>query len=1569
MKMMKKILTGILASAMVVSSVPSGGIFDPVTAKADTSSYYDNGTFRYGGGIWSYKVTTTNGKKSVALTFNSLANTGTTTVTVPYAVDSYRSSSSSTTSDATIADPADEKVTSVSINGSLGITELKLTQLTTNNDVDVTVSPNSILKTVDASGATGLGTLDLSSNTALGSNSGTLSVSGAASLTSLNLNGCSSLTQVTWPGSTSTLMDVDIRGTKLTDVTSNSIAKLEAGDVSTLKTISGTGFTVVNATRMGYGVSSDDTVSVSLSGASKLESVDVSGSTTLKTLTLPGSVTNYLTSVNASGCVNLTGSIDIKDGASGKGVGITINSTNILTDTEATVYFESSLYTKNAVNYQNILYDELVSGTTGISVTENGVPKLSSSASGFVLEKNAANEYEIQKDGEVLATLGSSFSPGTADYSAYKKSTVTYAYGQQNVNYNFANTQITGFTLEGYDCVTTSSSLERYSTTSDSTNVVLRDGDGDKDGGIDARGEVTVNLSGVTTLGTANSGGTITINGENLENRLTLPTASTYLKTLKLNADNLTKVTVPSTVTTFESSFNDYSGSGALSGFNTEMESLTLRYDRMESISVNSMTKLTTLNLEGNYLTSLDLSTQTENFALSKVTTSSNTSDTVSNPSNLTIKGNLITDGRLWKNATVSGVTGDDLTAMRSKELEITTESSGGTTQRLSTLTVSLKKNVIKAGETTTATLEGTYYSDKMLSQGYPDGNTEGDLTLKNDLGSSVQSSLVGYWKIEDDNITINGSKASEGIYCTGRTVTLGGASTVTTSATGNMTAKLAGRTASGSPTLYVIGSNVTISSTVETVCYSSYDKGELSYKFTGDTIAAGRPLYFKAATSQVASGISMVSLTEDYAWENKGTVDATIEDVSEDGDWSIVKVTPTGAGGTLKIVAKGMVSAVNNEDTAEEITVKKAEFTLDPSENEYLDVKDTYSVKEGGTVRLQVGDATDVTYVAGLDLGANGKIDTYRYRSSDYDEETISQQVVNVSDTGLVTAKKTGYAIVTVINNTESPSMYKGVDYCIIKVYEKQATLSAKSDTLKLDTKTEGDIELTVDSTQAGVTVALDKIDDTSVAYADGGVKESSYENKKLLSVKRGTRSGTTEAVFSAGYDTGLSVKGANIYDNKDQAAMTENELVSAGITCGAVGSVSSGNYTFYPATGYAENTAKVTITSGTPEEVTLSLSADNVALFKGKTAEVTALYESASTTSVNGASGSAASVTYTWVSEDEKIATVTNDGGKATITGVSPGTTTIQVVARGNVSRMADVKVTVTNDISKVTIEGLKSTYEYTGSEVKPDSLRLIDGNYTLVEGADYEEPQYTGDLTGSPDEDTTITGKIKGKGDYAGSSVTFSYVIKAPEKTPEEPVNNDPEPSDGNTGGTTDPGNTGGTGDTTPPEDNTGDDNTGQSLPVYVVYNAGDVISTDKGTFTVLDVIGATRKVAFTKPASSAAKTVTIPATVTIGGYVYNVTTIKTGAFDSSSAATTVIIGKNIKTIEPRAFKGSRVKILKVRTKLLTKSGVKKSLTGSKVRTIRLQKKAKTKKFLKKYKTIFKKSNSGRKVTVKK
>ena len=98
MKMMKKILTGILASAMVVSSVPSGGIFDPVTAKADTSSYYDNGTFRYGGGIWSYKVTTTNGKKSVALTFNSLANTGTTTVTVPYAVDSYRSSSNFTPS-------------------------------------------------------------------------------------------------------------------------------------------------------------------------------------------------------------------------------------------------------------------------------------------------------------------------------------------------------------------------------------------------------------------------------------------------------------------------------------------------------------------------------------------------------------------------------------------------------------------------------------------------------------------------------------------------------------------------------------------------------------------------------------------------------------------------------------------------------------------------------------------------------------------------------------------------------------------------------------------------------------------------------------------------------------------------------------------------------------------------------------------------------------------------------------------------------------------------------------------------------------------------------------------------------------------------------------------------------------------------------------------------------------------------------------------------------------------------------------------------------------------------------
>ena len=92
-------------------------------------------------------------------------------------------------------------------------------------------------------------------------------------------------------------------------------------------------------------------------------------------------------------------------------------------------------------------------------------------------------------------------------------------------------------------------------------------------------------------------------------------------------------------------------------------------------------------------------------------------------------------------------------------------------------------------------------------------------------------------------------------------------------------------------------------------------------------------------------------------------------------------------------------------------------------------------------------------------------------------------------------------------------------------------------------------------------------------------------------------------------------------------------------------------------------------------------------------------------------------------------------------------------------------------------------------------------------------------------------------------------------------------------------------------------------------------------------------------------------------------------KAGA--SKEDITTIILGKKVKKIKKGAFKQYRnAKTLVVKTKKLKKSKVKKSLKGSAIQTVKVQvgKKAKVnKKYVKKYRKIFRKKNSGKKVRV--
>ena len=85
-------------------------------------------------------------------------------------------------------------------------------------------------------------------------------------------------------------------------------------------------------------------------------------------------------------------------------------------------------------------------------------------------------------------------------------------------------------------------------------------------------------------------------------------------------------------------------------------------------------------------------------------------------------------------------------------------------------------------------------------------------------------------------------------------------------------------------------------------------------------------------------------------------------------------------------------------------------------------------------------------------------------------------------------------------------------------------------------------------------------------------------------------------------------------------------------------------------------------------------------------------------------------------------------------------------------------------------------------------------------------------------------------------------------------------------------------------------------------------GDVVADDKASAKV-EVADATKKeVEYKAPANKKAKTVTIPATVTIDGVTYKVTKIADNAFKGNKTVNKVTIGSNIKTIGKNAFSGA-------------------------------------------------------------
>ena len=126
------------------------------------------------------------------------------------------------------------------------------------------------------------------------------------------------------------------------------------------------------------------------------------------------------------------------------------------------------------------------------------------------------------------------------------------------------------------------------------------------------------------------------------------------------------------------------------------------------------------------------------------------------------------------------------------------------------------------------------------------------------------------------------------------------------------------------------------------------------------------------------------------------------------------------------------------------------------------------------------------------------------------------------------------------------------------------------------------------------------------------------------------------------------------------------------------------------------------------------------------------------------------------------------------------------------------------------------------------------------------------------------------------------------------------------------------------------------------------------------------------------SSASDPTAVGTTHAVDGSIYVVTApgtvslVKAAGKKSYTVPGTVqLCGKifTVTGIQAKAFRGTKVKTLTVRTRMLTKRSVKGSLRGSKVKTVKVKvgKKKVNKKYVRKYKKIFTKKNCGKKFSL--
>ena len=214
-------------------------------------------------------------------------------------------------------------------------------------------------------------------------------------------------------------------------------------------------------------------------------------------------------------------------------------------------------------------------------------------------------------------------------------------------------------------------------------------------------------------------------------------------------------------------------------------------------------------------------------------------------------------------------------------------------------------------------------------------------------------------------------------------------------------------------------------------------------------------------------------------------------------------------------------------------------------------------------------------------------------------------------------------------------------------------------------------------------------------------------------------------------------------------------------------------------------------------------------------------------------------------------------------------------------------------------------------------------VTGKFTNVKNCYAGEQEVAEHISQIPDDMSSFLVALNQNGDnafvadvqninYGYPALAWQYEEDAPEEDGSTEIKEPDTPAPSNP-----------TDNNKPADNNKPVDNNKPAAPVAVGSTVSD--SATKAVYKVTEQNGSENTVEYVGSSVKKASVV-IPATVTIQGKTYKVTTIGKKAFAGNKALKKVVIGKNIKTIGSKAFTNcKKLKTIKIKTTKLTKKSV--------------------------------------------